>query len=384
MFDEKRLLAFRERFAKKQEEFIETLIELMHLETPTKDAKRLDAFASHYAEMLRPLCDHIETIPSPVGAAVRAVRGEGSPRVLVLLHMDTVWPVDAPNKPPILREDKVLRGPGVFDMKSSLVIALQALQVFGEMGLGTDRRFEILATPDEESGSGHSRALIEEAAKNSDLVLVLENPLVGGHIKYKRKGVARFRVEVEGKAAHAGVNPDAGVNAIHELAPHIETVAALADPEHGTTVNVTIVGGGTSSNTIPDNAWAQVDVRFELPEEIDRLEAAMSAMKPVNPKAHLKVSGGANRPPLRPVPGSEELADMAVAMAASLGMDIEKRSTGGGSDGSFTAALGVPTLDGIGMDGAGGHMPEEHILIEAIAPRCAMFAELCLNAQVKP
>jgi glutamate carboxypeptidase len=323
--------------------------------------------------------DYMDLLPSDAGPVVKASIGDGDKILLVLLHVDTVWPLDAPQKPPMQREGDILRGPGVFDMKANIVSTLFTFRAYKEFGISPDKRIVVLATPDEESGSLASRPVIESEARHCDACLVLETPLAGGAIKIRRKGIADMVIEAIGRAAHSGVNPQDGVNAIHELAHQIAAIAAYNDPDKGITVNVNTAGGGISRNAIPASARATIDIRAETIENLERVVAGIKRLQPHIPEALLHITGGVNRPPMVDNPESRRIAGTAQEIGRGLGMELELKSTGGGSDGSFTAAIGVPTVDGLGVDGAGAHTPDEHIIISRIVPRCTLFAELCLR-----
>ncbi len=233
-------------------------------------------------------------------------------------------------------------------------------------------------TSDEEVGSPTSRALIEEEGLRSEYALVMESPLPGGVLKTARKGGGTFSLEITGRAAHAGVEPERGISAVHEMAHQILKIQALTDWEKGTTVNVNVVQGGTKSNVIPAKAVASVDMRAWTQDEVDRVMAAMYGLEPILPGAVIEVSGGANRPPLeRAVTGA--LYERVAALGREMGMTLEEGSTGGGSDASFTGALGVPTLDGLGIPGHGAHADHEHIEVDQIVGRAALLVAMLME-----
>jgi glutamate carboxypeptidase len=235
-----------------------------------------------------------------------------------------------------------------------------------------------LFTSDEEVGSPTSRALIEAQARASAYALVLESPLAGGRLKTARKGVGRFTVAITGRAAHAGIEPEKGISAVVELAHQILRLSDLADPAAGTTVNVGVVRGGSTPNVVPAEASARVDVRVTTLAEAARIEAAMAALRPVLPGATVTATGSFDRPPMERTPQSAALFERARAIAATLGQELTEGATGGASDGNFTAALGLPTLDGLGALGAGAHAADEHILIDSLPERAALLAALLL------
>ena len=293
------------------------------------------------------------------------------PRVLVLAHHDTVWPLGSLQTHPFSVTDGVLRGPGCFDMKAGLVLALHALAVLGVPGGVT-----LLVTGDEELGSPSSRALIEAEAAGCRAALVLEASADGGALKTARKGVSLYQVRAAGRAAHAGLEPERGVNATVELAHQVIAVAALSDTALGTTVTPTALSAGTVSNTVPAAGAFAVDVRMRDVAEQARVHAAMSSLLPAVPDAVLQVSGGPNRPPL-PESSSAGLFARASALALSLGLaPLTSASVGGASDGNFTAGVGIPTLDGLGAVGGGAHADDEHVLVDALPGRAALLAAL--------
>ncbi len=293
-------------------------------------------------------------------------------RTLLLGHLDTVWPLGTLKTMPWRRSEGRLWGPGTLDMKGGVAMALTAIEMLSEAGL-PDREIILLLTSDEEVGSPVSRPLIEELASEAAAVYVLE-PAQGLAYKSSRKGVGQWRIEVRGVAAHAGVDFEKGASAILELARVIERVSGWSDRERGVTVSVGVVGGGSKSNVIPAEAWAEVDVRIARKADARGLERRFAALKPVDKRCTLTVSGEINRPPMERRRGTVKLYQKAKTLAAEVGFALEEASTGGGSDGNFTAALGIPTLDGMGAVGEGAHARHESILVEQLALRTALLA----------
>ncbi len=299
----------------------------------------------------------------------------GRPRVLVLAHHDTVWPLGSLETHPYNVAGGVLRGPGCFDMKAGLVLALHALALLGGPH-GAPDGVTLLVTGDEELGSPSSRALIEAEAAGCRAALVLEASADGGALKTERKGVSLYQVRAVGRAAHAGLEPERGVNATVELAHQVLAVAALADPALGTTVTPTALSSGTVSNTVPAAGAFAVDVRMRDAAEQARVHAAIGSLLPAVPDAVLEISGGPNRPPL-PRASSAGLFARASRLARDLGLPpLASASVGGASDGNFTAGVGVPTLDGLGAVGGGAHADHEHVLVDALPGRAALLAAL--------
>jgi glutamate carboxypeptidase len=371
-----RILSF---FEERRERFVETLLRFVSMETPSGDRERIDQFADFYAGLLRNHCERVSIIAGNAGARVRAESGSGGKTILLLGHLDTVWPLESENRPSLRRQGDILSGPGAFDMKAGLAMALFAFQAFTEMDLGLDKKLVLLATPDEESGSLSSRGAIEREAKEAGAVLVLEPPLNDGRMKTRRKGVGEFRIEVKGRESHAGINPEDGVNAIHELAHQIVYITGLNDTKRGITVNAGRIGGGIKDNVIPGGAWATIDFRALTIEDCKALAERIRNLKPVLAGAELMITGDVNRPPLVETEKSREIASQTKQIAAELGVGLKEGLSGGGSDGSFTAALGIPTIDGLGLDGRGAHSLDEQVDLSRIPFRCALLTELILR-----
>ena len=355
-----------------------TLVQLARLESPSDDKPALDRCGAALREILGGLGARVEIVPqASAGDHVRACFGAGPARVLVLTHFDTVWPVGQLRSMPVEEREGRLYGPGVYDMKGGVVIGLLAMRALFEPAAPPPVEVVFLLTSDEEIGSATSRPLIEEEARRADAVLVLEPGLPGGAVKTGRKGVGEFVLTVEGVAAHAGAEPGRGVSAIDELAHQVLALRRLQDPAIGLTVNVGVVTGGTRSNVVAERARAEIDVRITRVEDGPRIEAAMAALRPMNPRATLRVSGRINRPPMERTAGVAWLYELARAVGGDLGWDgLDEGSTGGASDGNFTAALGVPTLDGLGALGDGAHALDEHVLLESLPQRAALLAGL--------
>lgn len=297
--------------------------------------------------------------------------GSGTRRVLLLGHHDTVWPLGSLDRHPVAVVDGVLRGPGCFDMLSGVVMALHAVAA-QDIGAAVT----ILITGDEELGSPSSRGLIEDAAQDCVAALVLEASADGGALKTERKGVSRYEVRATGRAAHAGLNPELGVNAAVELAHQILRVQQLADPARGTSVTPTALRAGTTSNTIPADGLFAVDVRAREAVEQRRVDAELHALAPFLEGAQIEVRGGFNRPPLQ-ASASTMLYRLAARTARELGLPVpDCAAVGGASDGNFTAGIGTPTLDGLGAVGGGAHADDEHVVVAELPGRTALLAAL--------
>jgi glutamate carboxypeptidase len=295
-------------------------------------------------------------------------------RILVLGHLDTVWPIGTLKSMPCRERDGRLWGPGTLDMKAGVAMALTSIEMLAEAN-GLSREIILLLNSDEEIGSPISRPITERLAAECSAVYVLE-PAQGLACKTARKGTGNWRIDVKGIAAHAGVDFEKGASAIRELARVVETVSGFTDLKRGLTVSVGTAGGGSKTNVIPAEAWCEVDVRIARKADGPRIERKFAALKPHDKRCTLVVIGGINRPPMERTPGTVRLYRRARTLAAELGFMLDEAATGGASDGNFTSALGIPTLDGLGAVGEGAHAVHESVVIEHLAPRTALLAAL--------
>jgi glutamate carboxypeptidase len=307
---------------------------------------------------------------------LRPRRSRGPSQILVLGHLDTVYDAGTITRTPFRVSRGRAWGPGIFDMKAGLVIALYAVDALASLDCWPEKRIVFLWTSDEEIGSASSRAAIEREAKRSDAVLVLE-PAAGldGRVKTGRKGVGEIELIASGRAAHAGLNPGDGVNAIEEIALHISRISRWSQPRRGISVNAGVVEGGTRTNVIADRARALVDLRAARVQDMRALERKFRALRPILPGAQLEIRGGFNRPPMERKM-SAALYAKARALAKEMGVTLGEAFVGGGSDGNFTAALGVPTLDGLGAVGENAHSARENIVTRSLPERAALLAGL--------
>jgi glutamate carboxypeptidase len=352
---------------------IETLV---RLESPSTDKAAVDRCGSTLTAMLREAGADVRLLRQETrGDHVRAEFAGGPARVLVLGHFDTVWSLGQLERMPFREESGRLYGPGIYDMKASIAIAMLAVRAIAH-ARALLPRVVMLWTTDEEIGSGTSRRIIEEEARRSDAVLVVEPSLPGGAMKTRRKGCGEFTLTVRGVSAHAGIDPGKGASAIHELAYQVGELEKLQNLEEGISLNVGLIGGGTRPNVIADHAFATIDVRVPTMAHAARIEAAIKALKPRHPAVTLEVTGDVERPPLERTEGVARLYEQARLVAAGLGRTLAEGGTGGGSDGNFTAALGIPTLDGLGPEGDGAHALHEHVLIPDLPWRAAFLAGL--------
>ncbi len=371
----------------RQEAMIEALEHLVMLESPSGNPPAVNLVGSYLARAFGALGASVERIPqSAFGDHLRVSWGEGDRQVLLLGHMDTVWSVGETGERPFSATQEassgvlVGTGPGVFDMKGGLAIGLFAVSALRDLDLMPVHRLVFLFNSDEEMGSVTSRPLIEEEAQRSEAALVLE-PSRDDALVVWRKGVGRFELEVQGVASHSGAAHERGVSAVQEMAHQILRLEEMTDYGRGSTVNVGEVRGGTRVNVRPASAWASIDLRVATAAEGVRMTDAIRGLQPVDPRAALTVSGGLNRPPWEATPESDALFERAKRVGATLGMDMWPAGTGGGSDGNFTAALGVPTLDGLGIVGDDAHALTEWADLSSMPIRAALLAELLLDLE---
>jgi len=351
---------------------------IVNIESPSRNAGQVAKSAAMLESIIQRVAQRsCVLVDSDVGPHV-LVPARGAARILLLGHHDTVHPMGTLAARPFSNDGKALRGPGVFDMAAGIVQAIYAMAVLESSGVDTSG-IEMLWTSDEEIGSSTSRALIEERAQalgKNGAVLVLEPSANDGALKIARKGTGTFDVRITGRASHAGLEPEKGINALLELAHQVQRISTFGNAELGTTVTPTVASAGTTDNTVPAEAHVLVDARVVVPEEKIRVEKLMSSLVPVVSGASISVSGSLHRPPMHSSM-SEELFALAVeSQRAVNGESINGVSVGGGSDGNFTAALGIRTLDGLGAVGGGAHGETEHVVVESIAPRIALLAEI--------
>jgi glutamate carboxypeptidase len=371
------------RYARqKQGEIVALIRELVECETPSDNPASINRFTDLLAERVKDMA-RVRTY-SGGNACGKHIRCEfalpGAKKqgqILALGHSDTVWPLGTLATMPFRQSKGRLWGPGVFDMKGGLAFFIFAMRALWELEVPIARNVILQVNSDEEIGSPSSRALTEDTARKSAAVLVLE-PGTGldGKLKTARKGVGDYTVTVRGRAAHAGLDFSNGASAILEMSRQIEKIAGFTRLDRGITVSPGVIQGGTRSNVIPAECRAEIDVRIPRASARAYLERRFASLKPFDKRCTIEVAGGMNRPPMERSAGTRALFRKAKALAAELGVSLEESSTGGGSDGNFTAALGVPTLDGLGAVGEGAHAPNESILMDRIADRTALLAKL--------
>ncbi len=364
-------------------EMLAALRELVECESPSSNQPALrelaillgGRFSQAGAEIeFTPAADGVDRLLATFAGVDRRLRP-----ALLLGHFDTVWSIGTLSRMPYREDERCAYGPGVYDMKSGIVMIEFALRAIEALRMRPARDVQVLLTPDEEIGSRNSRQLIEARAIDSEYVLVLEPSLGDGVLKTARKGGSQYVVHVSGRAAHAGVEPEKGANAVVELARQVIAIEKLADFDKGTTVSPTVIEGGTVPNVIPESAGVKVDVRASTLLEAERVDRAMRALRPRNPECGISVAGGINRPPMERSSEGVALFERARAIGADLGLELREGFTGGGSDGNFTAAVGAPTLDGLGAIGGGAHSVDEHIVKRSLVERTALLASLLMN-----
>ena len=366
--------------AKSNESDLFELIEkLVLIETPTSDKAANDHIASVVADLLRSLGGDVKVhqqadFGDHITADWPANNGSTDQHALVVGHLDTVWPFGTLERMGYYEEDGRMYGPGVLDMKAGIATTIIGLRTLKEQGLWPDRPIKILFNTDEEVGSPSSRPLVEESAKGAAYALVMEPGQAGaGALKTQRKGLGEFKIFVEGKASHAGAFPERGASAIHQLALTIIELQKLNDWPNDITVNSGIVSGGSARNTIPAYAEVTVDVRVRTTDQAEHLETKLQALKPTIEGTTLKIEGHFHRPPMERTPELAELAGKLINWSNEIGFELTEESTGGGSDANLTAAMGVPSADGLGSKGLNPHADGENIEISEQVNRLALF-----------
>lgn len=375
--------AFHDYFAQRQREVLALTRALVEIESPSGDEAGSKAVVSLLAAAARNIqaVTTIDRISSENYGEHLSIHAFGNGRnthgnILILGHTDTVHPVGSVASRPWRVEANRAYGPGVFDMKANCALAIEVIRACAALNVSPKNPVVLLLTCDEETGSMTGRALVEAEAKRARTVLVLEPPAPVGRVKTGRKGTGMFTVEVRGKAAHAGLEPEKGVSAILELARQVERLHRMNDSASGISINVGVIRGGTVSNVVPAEAVAEVDLRFSSRESGAAAERAILRLQPFDSRVSVMVKGGINRPPLERSDKVLALYEHARQIASSIDYNLGEAQVGGASDGNFAAAVGTPVLDGLGIEGDGAHAVHEHILIDDIARRGALIAGL--------
>lgn len=367
-----------EYFNVRRDDLIDAIREIVDIESPSHDAVRsrqvVDLVERRFQEVGVPLeTDRIECDDGD-HLIVRAFPGSG-PVTVLLGHTDTVHPVGTHELNPTRIDGDRFYGCGIFDMKANIVVMFEAFRLMAAQGMRPHGPVTVVLSCDEEVGSHSGREFVEREARGATRCLVLE-PSADGAVKTGRKGTGWYALKARGIPAHAGLEPEKGANAVVEIARHIETISALADPSVGTTVNVCTIKGGTTSNVIPEHCECEIDVRFTTASEAERVDAALRRIGNLDPRITVELSGDINRPPMERSPEVIGLYETARSLATSFGYDLAETQVGGASDGNFVAALGIPVLDGLGIKGAGAHTLDEHILVSDVANRATLISLL--------
>ena len=371
--------------ARRREKQTPTLLRrLVELESPSNDKVAVDGCMEFAAAVCRDLGGQVrwhrqKKFGNLLEARFGVTRGVAVQPLLLLGHLDTVWPLGTLKKMPFRRSAGRILGPGVLDMKAGVAMALSALAILRERRL-LARPVILLLNSDEEVGSPVSRPVTERLARECNAVFVLEpGQGLDGAYKTARKGTGDFTVRVRGVAAHAGVDFSSGHSAVLELGRQMGNIAAFTDLDRGLTVNPGVIGGGTRPNVVAEEAWVHVDFRFAKVADAKKIEQKFRMLRPIDKKCSIEVVGGVNRPPMERTDETAALFAQAATLAQELGFELHEASTGGGSDGNFTSTIGVPTLDGMGAVGEGAHASNESILIEHLAPRTTLLAAMTMK-----
>jgi glutamate carboxypeptidase len=377
------LLAF---FQDRTEQIVATLEQLVRLESPTNSKAHVDVLGEFIMNQCRDLGASVQTFPQDeVGDLRLAVWNGDAPGkpILLLCHIDTVWPVGTLDIMPLYRDGDLLYGPGALDMKCGVAIALDVVRGLQERGDFPNRPIWLFLNSEEETGSTHARDVIMTLAAQCGLVLVMEPAAEGEALKTSRKGGGYYVIRTLGRASHAGAAPEAGINAIIEASHQAITLHELNNLRDGTSVSVTLIRGGVAGNVIPPEAVIEVDVRFFKASEAQRVHEAITHLSPVLPGASVIIEGGIDRGPMERDAQMVRMVEQVKTMGQAVGIPIREAAVGGMSDGNFTAAMGIPTLDGLGADGQGMHAAHEHVIIPTLARRAALLAQILMQWDVE-
>ncbi len=376
MLDPKALLAYCKS---ELDALVRCLRQAVEIESPSQNKAAIDSMANFFAREFSKRGAKVQILShATAGSALVAefwAGARGTKPLLLLGHLDTVWEIGTLAEMPFQVRKGRAYGPGIYDMKSGIVCGLWAVRALTALKISPSGPVRFFLNADEEVSSIAYRNELLAEARRARAVLVLEPAAAQGALKTSRKGVGEFQITVRGRSAHAGINPSAGVNAISELARQVLRIEKLARPKRGLTVNVDVIQGGTRVNVIPELAAARVDVRVPTALDREKIEKQMRALAPIHPEAKLEITGGVNRPPMERKMAIA-LFRLARELGLQMGLDLKEAGTGGGSDGNFTAALGIPTLDGLGGTGDGAHARHEHVMVRELSQRAALLAAL--------
>ncbi len=371
-----------EFFYARTEEMVERLERLVQFETPTSNKEYVDRLGDTIAELCESMGGTVTVYPQETVGDLRLATwnadAPGKP-IMVLCHLDTVWPIGTLSTMPLRRNGELLYGPGALDMKGGVVIGLEAVRGLVDRGALPNRPIWLLFNGDEETGSTSSREEICALARQCGLVLVMEPAAAGEGLKTWRKGIARYTVYTKGRASHSGNAPEAGINAVIEAAHQALILHELNDLPKGTSVSVTVIHGGIAMNVIPPEATLQVDVRFMKATEAERVDRAIKSLQPVLPGAEVSVDGCIDRGPMERDDQMVRAFQQAQAIGRSIGLEFGEDGSGGASDGNFTAAMGIPTLDGMGAGGIGLHAAHEQVVMRSLPRRAALVAQMMID-----
>ncbi len=360
-----------------QEAMVQRLAQWVNQDSPTFDKIAVDTMGRMTAEaFVEAGGTLVATHPQPErGDHYTITYGQGDEQILLLCHFDTVWPMGEAGRRPFTIQEGRATGPGVYDMKSGTLITLFALKAIHQLQLTPRHKLVFLLTSDEEIGSPTARPIIEAESRHSRYCLVMEGS-IRGNLTTHRKGIGRFKLNITGRPAHAGIEPQNGISAIEELARQIQKLHVMTDLERGVTVNVGVIAGGERPNIVAHHATAEIDLRISQQADAEEFVEKIFNLQPELAGCQIEVSGSITRWPFEESAGNVTLFEKAQIIANRLGMSVDRTGSGGGSDGNFAAALGVPTLDGLGALGGGAHAMSEHIIIESLPLRAALLAEL--------
>jgi len=365
-------------FEDRTPQIVEAIRSLVDIESPSNDAaaNRRVVDAVEAMALSTAVAIDVERFEVEAGTHLLITAFGDRPSFTMLLgHLDTVHPVGTALKNPTRIDGDRLYGCGIFDMKANVAVAVAVLSYFGETGQQPATAIRMLLACDEEIGSHSGREYVERFATGAKQCFVME-PSIDGKVKTGRKGTGMFQLAAHGVPAHAGLEPEKGANAVAELARQVEHIHAIARPEVGTTVNVTTFRGGTTLNVIPDHAVCDIDVRYSVASEAERVVSELNALRSTDPRVRLEIGGAINRPPLERNDAVIALYERARSLAASFDYELGEAQVGGGSDGNFVAALGVPVLDGLGLAGAGAHTLDEYVMVSDIPKRATLLTLL--------
>ena len=365
-------------FQERSDSMLEELRGFVELETPSRDAGRIESFVAAYSSLLDEAGLACRQFPGALGPQLLGELPGEDPPIVLVGHCDTVWPAGVVGERPVdVREGKFF-GPGAYDMKAGLCIALGVARFLRDTGHSLRRRLQVFVAADEESGGTTGHPCMDDALSPGSTALVVEPPCPDGAVKVRRKGVGIYELKITGREAHAGVEPERGISAVDELARLVLEIHGWNDPARGIQLNVGTIVGGTAGNVVAGSAAAGIDLRFDLPADGEEMERRLLALEPANPGASLEVDGSLCFPPLVPTPETLRLGEMACSIASELGLEISTGSSGGGSDGSYLSSKGHFVLDGMGVEGGGAHALDEHIVLESLPVRAALLTGMVL------